>query len=219
MGGRSAAAKGATAEPPGRPPRPSHAAPAEPSEPGSEPGPGSLVPTERRPQTPTHFSPEQTRCRGPLVGSSRQQRGRELTQRRSSTSAEPVQPPGSNAGQERKKRPPSCGRGPSPATAPPTSRRTRPHLVLIGHCRPRPRPLQATPPSTAGLAQEEPDRVPGSCYWRPLASTSGLSVCEGETGKPDSQRTLLQRGFSVCPGTSATAKKSSHDYYFYPRAL
>lgn len=93
-------------QPPGHPPRPSHAAPAEPPEPRSELGPESLVPTERSPRTPTHFSRVQTRHSGSLAGSSRQQRGRELIQRRSfsSHSSEPVQPPGSNAGRERKKK-------------------------------------------------------------------------------------------------------------------
>lgn len=55
MGG-SVASKGATAEPPRYPSRPSQAAPAEPPEPKSEPGPESLVPTERSPRTPMHFS-------------------------------------------------------------------------------------------------------------------------------------------------------------------
>lgn len=64
----------------------------------------------REPRThraqPTHFSRVQTRHSGSLAGFSRQQRGRELTQRRSfsSHSSEPVQPPGSNAGRERKKK-------------------------------------------------------------------------------------------------------------------
>lgn len=63
MGGRSVAAKGATLEPPGRPPQPSSADPAEPLEPGSEPGsqsePGlrNLVPTEPQPANPSALQP------------------------------------------------------------------------------------------------------------------------------------------------------------------
>lgn len=135
--GRSAAAKGATAaEPPGRPPRPSHAAPAEPPEPRGEPGPGSLVSTNTpRVNPPQRFSSRVVQA----------DRGGELTQRRSSTSysSEPVQPPGSTAGRERKKRPPSGGRGPSPGAVPPTSHQDTPtprsHWSLPTLSRPRPR--------------------------------------------------------------------------------
>lgn len=57
MGGRSAAAKGSTLEPPGRPPRPSSANSAEPPEPRSEPGPRNLVPTEPQSANPSTLQP------------------------------------------------------------------------------------------------------------------------------------------------------------------
>lgn len=212
MGGRSAAAKGSTLEPPGRLPRPFSAAPAEPPEPWSEPGPRSLVPSERSPRAPGHFSPEQTRCSGSPGRSTGQQRGRELTPRRSSScsySSEPVQPPGSTSGRARKKRPPSGGRGPSPV-------RLRP--LLAGHAHTTfslasadTGSLKATPPATTDPIQEElvPEaarlRFSGSRCWEPGCRLPAArcsprpSVCEGETGKPQSRMTLLQRGFSVSP--------------------
>lgn len=125
-------------------PQPSSAAPSEPPESGSEPGPRSepeprsLVPT-RSPRTLGHFSPEQTRRSGSLAGSMRQQCGRELTLRRSSScySSEPVQPPGSTSVRERKKRPPSGGRGPGGERLRPLLVQKRPQHILIGHCRHR----------------------------------------------------------------------------------
>lgn len=162
MGGRSAAAKGSTLEPPGRPPRPSNPVPAEPPEPRSEPGPRSLLPTERSPRAPGHFSPEQTRRSGSPTGSTRQQRGRELTPRRSSScnSSEPGQPPGSTSGRERKKRPPSGGRGPnrdSSARFSPDTPTPRSHWSLRtpAPSRPRLHPQRIRPRKS--WSQKQPD--------------------------------------------------------------
>lgn len=199
MGGRSAAAKGATAEPPGRPPQPPSATLAEPPEPLCEPGPRSLEPTERSSQTPARFSPEQTRRSGSPTGSTRQQRSQELTPRLSSSSysSEPVQPPGSTTGRERKKRPPTGGRGPSQGAAPPTPPPRHAHST-ISLVSTDTGPLQGTPPNTA-----QKEQVPiaaglgrsGSLCQGPscgsVAPTPGSSICEEEAGKPQTQKGIF----------------------------
>lgn len=213
MGGRSAAAKGSTLEPPGRPPRPSSAAPAEPPEPRREPGPRSLVLTERSPRAPGHFSPEQTCRSGSPARSTGQQRGQELTPRRSSSrrySSEPVQPPGSTSGRERKKRPPSGGRGPS---------RVRLRPLLAGHAHTTfslvsadTGSLKATPPATEDPTQEALVReaarfgFSGShCRERSCQLAAGYSLLPAAFGlrrrnrEATERMTLLQRGFSVLP--------------------
>lgn len=222
MGGRSVAAKGATLEPPGRPPQPSSADPAEPLEPGSEPGsqsePGlrNLVPTEPQPANHSALQPGANppqRFSGQVHKAAARpgtHPAAELLLLLLGASAAAWEHLGAGAEEkaaERRARP-------KPGTAPPASRRTRPHHVLIGHCRHRLPQGHASShsqgdPGRAGPRSNQTGVLRLSLLGTELraARCSPLpSVCEGEAGKP---QTLLQRGFSASPRTSAVAKKSS----------
>lgn len=203
MGGRSAAAKGSTLEPPGRPPRPSSADPAEPPEPRA-PEPRAHRTPVREPQyTSARSKPAAAVLRpGPQDSSAAENSPRELTPRRSSScySSEPVQPPGSTSGRERKKRPPSGGCGPSGERLRPLRAQTRPHHVLIGHCRHR-----LPQGHASGCSRPDPGRDGPRSNQTGVLRLSLLgtelrdarcspppSICEGEAGKPESRMTLLQ---------------------------